>query len=156
MNVFEETLEKVCGRWGLELPPAPGPAGAYQPFLVSEGIVFMSGQISRDAGGRVLTGRLGAELSMEEGKQATRWAALQALSLIRSEIGFERVGQFLRLVGYVQSTFDFHLQSDVMNGASGLLVDIFGPKGRHARSAVGAVSLPLNAAVELELTLKLL
>ena len=155
MSALDASLEKVCGRWGLKMPPTPKPVGAYRPLLVSGDLAFLSGQISKDAENRIITGRLGADLSVEEGKQAARWAALQAVSLIQSEIGIERTEQILRLVGYVQSTPEFHSQSDVMNGASELLEEIFGEKGRHARSAVGVVSLPLNAALELELTLRI-
>jgi len=155
MSALDERLEKVCGRWGLKIPTAPKPVGAYRPLIISRDLAFLSGQISRDAENRTIAGRLGADLSIEEGKQAARWAALQAVSLIRSEIGIERTEQVLRLAGYVQSTPEFHLQSDVMNGASELLVEILGEKGRHARSAVGVASLPLNAAVELELTLRI-
>ncbi len=155
MSALDETLEKVCGRWGLKMPPAPKPVGAYRPLLVSGDLAFLSGQISKDAQNRVIAGRLGADLSVEEGKQAARWAALQAVSLIHSEIGMERTGQILRLVGYVQSADKFYSQSDVMNGASELLVEILGEKGVHARTSVGVASLPLNAAVELELTLRI-
>ncbi len=155
MSQTDEGLRKICERWELKLPPPPKPVGAYRPLIQSDRLVFLSGQISKNAEGQVITGTLGLNLSVEEGKQAARCAVLQAVSLIRSEMELDKVQQILRVVGYVQSSPDFHSQSDVMNGASELLVEIFGEIGRHARSAVGVASLPLNAAVELELTLKI-
>ena len=155
MSVSDEGLGKICERWGLKLPPPPKPVGAYRLLVPSDRLVFLSGQISKNAEGQVATGTLGLNLSVEEGKQAARCAVLQAVSLIRSEMELDKVDQILRVVGYVQSSPDFHSQSDVMNGASELLVEIFVEIGSHARSAVGVASLPLNAAVELELTLKI-
>jgi len=151
----EKTLEQTLERWGLKLPSPPKPVGVYQPIVRAGQWAYLSGQISKDAEGKILTGKVGQELTLEEGKRAARLAALQAVSLIQSEIGFEKVEQVVRLVGFVQSVEDFHAQSDVMNAASELLVEIFGEKGRHARTAVGVASLPLNAAVEVEMTLKL-
>lgn len=151
----EEALEEACGRLGLKLPPAPKPVGVYQPVVLTGGFAFLSGQISRDSEGKVVTGKLGKELTVEQGKRAAEWAALQALSLIRSEMGLNKIERLTRLVGYVQSTPDFYQQSEVMNAASELFVAVLGEKGRHARTAMGAASLPLNAAVELELTLRL-
>lgn len=151
----EKTLEQTLERWGLKLPSPPKPVGVYQPIVRAGPWAYLSGQISKDAEGKVITGRLGRDLTLEGGKRAAQAAALQAVSLIQSEIGFEKLEQVVRLVGFVQSAEDFHAQSDVMNAASELLVEIFGEKGRHARTAVGVASLPLDAVVELELTLKL-
>lgn len=150
-----QALERVLARRGLKLPPPPKPVGSYRPIVVEGGFAFLSGQISKDAEGRVVTGKVGKELSVEQGKRAAEGAALQAVSLIQSEIGLEKVRQVVRVTGFVQSAPDFYGQSEVMNGASELFGELFGEKGRHARSAVGVASLPLNAAVELEVTLKL-
>lgn len=148
-------LEETLRRLGLTLPLPPQPVGAYQPVVLSGGFAFLSGQISRDAKGRVLTGKVGRELTLEQGKRAAQWAALQAVSLIQAEMGLGEVQQMVRLVGFVQSADNFYRQSEVMNAASELFAEVFGEKARPARSAVGVASLPLNAAVELELTLKL-
>ena len=153
--ISEKTLEEVCGRLGLRLPPPPKPVGAYRPFIVTGGFAFLSGQISKDAEGHLVTGQVGKDLTLEEGKRAAQLAVLQAVSLIQTEIGMERVEQIVRVVGLVQSANNFYGQSEVMNAVSELLVEIFGEKGRHARTSVGVASLPLNAAVEVELTLKL-
>lgn len=150
-----ETIEKTCHRLGLKLPPPSKPVGAYLPLVLSGGFAFLSGQISKDSEGRILSGKVGGNLNLEEGRHAARLAALQTVSLIGSEIGFNRFERLARLVGYVQSAEDFYGQSDVMNAASELFEQFFGECGRHARTSVGVASLPLNAAVELELTLKL-
>lgn len=139
----------------LDLPPPSKPVGTYRPLIVSGDLAFLSGQISKDAEGRIVTGKVGKELNLEEGKRAAKLAALQAVSLIRQEIGFDRVTQIVRVVGFIQSAADFYAQSDVMNTASELFVEAFGEKGRHARTSVGVASLPLNAAVEIEVTLKI-
>lgn len=147
--------EQILRRRGLKLPSPPKPVGAYRPVVICGGLAYLSGQISKDPEGKLLTGKVGAELTLEAGRRAAEWAVLQAVSLLQSEIGFDRVEQIVRLVGYVQSASEFYAQSDVMNAASELLVEIFGEKGRHARTSIGAASLPLNAAVEVELTVKL-
>jgi enamine deaminase RidA (YjgF/YER057c/UK114 family) len=151
---LDETLEEVCKKLGLKVPPPPKPAGTYRPLVVSNGFAFVSGQLSRDAEGRLITGKVGREIQIEEGKRAAQWSALQALSVIKSEMSLERVEQIVRLVGYVQVGNDFYSHSEVMNGASELLAEVFGEKGKHARTSVGVASLPLNAAVEIELTLR--
>ncbi|HLD50296.1 MAG TPA: RidA family protein [bacterium] len=138
----------------LEIPPAPKTAGSYQPVIFCGNLAFLSGQISKTAEGRVLSGKVGKDLTLEEGKTAARAAALNALSVIHHFIGFSKFGRVLRVAGYVQTAPDFYEISAVVNGASDLFLEIFGPQGTHARSAVGMASLPLNAAVEIELTLE--
>lgn len=150
----DQSLEAVCRRLGLKLPPSPQPVGVYLPLVLEGGVAYLSGQISKDAEGRLLVGKVGEELTLEEGRRAAQWAALQTVSLIRREIGLERVAQILRMVGLVQSSPTFYAQSEVVNAASELFLEIFGHEGRHARTALGVSSLPFNAAVELELTLK--
>lgn len=140
---------------GLVIPPPPQPAGSYQPVVVSGNLAFLSGQISKTADGRVLSGKVGGDLMLEEGKLAARVAALNALSAIHHLIGFSKFTRILRLVGYVQTAPGFHEISAVVNGASDFFLEIFGPQGVHARSAVGMAGLPLNAAVEIELTVEI-
>ena len=130
------------------------PVGAYQPWIQAGDLIYLSGQLPRDEAGKLMTGKVGKDLTLEEGRQAARFAALQAVNLIRQNFGLERVGQIVKVMGFVQSADDFFYQSEVMNGASELLVEILGEKGRHARTSVGVASLPLNAAVEIEVTLK--
>lgn len=139
---------------GIVIPPAPKPAGSYQPVVVSGNLAFLSGQISKTAEGKILAGKIGKDLTPEQGKEAARVAALNVLSVIQHVIGFEKFERILRVVGYVQASPDFHEISNVVNGASDLFLEIFGSNGIHARSAVGMASLPLNAAVELEVTVQ--
>ena len=140
---------------GLSLPSAPKPAGLYQPFVASGKLAFLSGQVSKDAEGKILAGRVGKDLSLDEGKAAARLAALNILSIMKHLIGFERIGRVVKMTGFVQAAPDFYEIPAVVNGASELLVDVFGDRGTHARSAVGVASLPMNAAVEIELVLEL-
>jgi len=151
----EASLETVCRKIGLRVPPVPKPVGSYRPAVLAGGFAYLSGQLSKDADGHLVTGKVGKEVTLEKGREAAQWATLQALSLVQGEIGLDRVEQVVRLAGFIQSGPDFYSQSDVMNAASELLVEVFGEKGRHARTSVGVASLPLNAAVEIELTLKL-
>lgn len=153
MSAF--SVEEKLRELGLQLPPAPQPVGAYVPVVISRGVAYLSGQISKDGSGKILTGRVGQTISAEEGKKAAETAVLNALSVLNAHIGFERVERFIRLVGYIQAAPDFYAIPDVLNGASNLLLSVFGEKGKHARSAVGMASLPLNAAVEVELTVEL-
>ena len=149
------TLDQTLERLKLKLPPQPKPAGAYRPLVIAGGFAYLSGQISKDAEGQILAGKVGKDLNLEQGKRAAQLAALQALSLIHHELGFEKVEQVVRITGYIQSAADFYAQSEVMNAASELFGEIFGERGRHARTTIGVASLPLNAAVEIEVTLKL-
>ena len=137
---------------GLTLPDAPAPAANYVPFVVCGTQVFISGQISRDARGGPITGRLGSELDVAAGAAAAQSCALAILAQVKAAVGgdWSRVVRAVKLVGFVNSTPDFTDQPKVINGASDLLVAALGETGRHARSAVSAVSLPLGVAVEIE------
>lgn len=149
------TPEEKITQLGLSLPPAPKPVGLYQPVVVSGKLAFLSGQISKDADGKLLTGKVGTDLSLAEGQQAARLAALGTLSVMKHLIGFEKISRVVKMTGFVQSAADFYEIPAVVNGASELLTEVLGDKGTHARSAVGMASLPMNAAVEIELILEL-
>jgi enamine deaminase RidA (YjgF/YER057c/UK114 family) len=149
------TPEEKITQSGLSLPSAPKPVGLYQPCVVSGKLAFLSGQISKDADGKILTGKVGKDLSLEEGQKAARLAALNALSIMKHLIGFEKIRRVVKMTGFVQTAPDFYEIPAVVNGASELLVEVLGEQGSHARSAVGMASLPLNAAVEIELVLEL-
>jgi enamine deaminase RidA (YjgF/YER057c/UK114 family) len=140
---------------GLKLPEAPQPVANYVPFLLSGDQLFISGQIAKDATGRVLTGTLGAGVLIEEGQDAARHCALNLLAQAKAALGdLSRVTQVLRLTGFVASAPDFFDQPKIINGASDLLVAVLGDAGRHTRSAVGVASLPLNACVEIDAIFK--
>jgi enamine deaminase RidA (YjgF/YER057c/UK114 family) len=140
---------------GLKLPPAPKPVGLYQPFVVSGKLAFLSGQISKAADGKILTGKVGKDLSLAEGQAAAQLAALNVLSVMQHLIGFEKIRRVVKVTGFVQTAPDFYEIPAVLNKASELFAEVLGDAGAHARSAVGMASLPLNAAVEIELVLEL-
>lgn len=145
-------VETALAALGLSLPEAPAPAANYVPFVVTGNLVWISGQISRDAKGGLITGKLGAELDVAQGAAAAQTCALAILAQLKSAVGgdWSRVVRAVKLVGFVNSTPDFTDQPKVVNGASDLMVAALGEAGRHARSAVSAGSLPLGVAVEVE------
>ena len=148
MSHVEDKLRQM----GLELPPPPTPVAAYVPALRTGNLVFVSGQIPRVKGELKYRGRVGGSLSMEDGRAAARICALNALAAVKQEIGdLDRVQRIVKLTGYVASASGFTDQPKVVDGASVLLNELLGEKGRHARAAVGVNELPLGAAVELEM-----
>ncbi|MFQ5622948.1 MAG: RidA family protein [Paracoccaceae bacterium] len=136
---------------GLDLPDAPAPAANYVPYVQTGNLIFVSGQVSMGEGG-FITGKLGADMSVEEGYAAARTCALSLLAQLNAATGgqLDRVTRVVKLNGFVNSTPDFTQHPQVVNGASDLLAEVFGDKGRHARAAVGSSSLPLGVAVEVE------
>ncbi len=137
---------------GIELPAAPKPVATYIPAVQVGELLFLSGVLPFRAGQLGLTGKLGRDLSVEQGAEAARVALLNALAIVRNELGtLDRVKRIVRMVGHVASAEGFVQHPMVINGASDLLVQIFGESGRHARVALGAAELPLNAPIELEL-----
>lgn len=137
---------------GIELPLKSTPVGAYLPAKRWGSRVFTSGQLPVLADGKIITGRLGGGLDVAEGQQAARVAALNALAAVVSLLGHvDEIREVVRVVVYVNSSTAFTEQAKVANGASELLIEIFGDAGRHVRSAVGVAALPMNAAVEVEL-----
>ena len=137
---------------GIELPDASAPAANYVPFVRSANLVFVSGQVSQWNGERKFIGKLGKEFEVPEGQQAARLCALNLVAHARIAAGgdLDRIVRVVRLTGYVNSMPDFTNQPQVVNGASDLMVEIFGDAGRHARSAMGAAALPGGVAVEVE------
>jgi enamine deaminase RidA (YjgF/YER057c/UK114 family) len=137
---------------GIELPPAATPKGLYKPLVVVGNLAYTSGHLSVRADGSLMTGRVGAELDQAAGQAAARQACLAVLATLRAELGsLDRVRRVVRLLGLVNCTPEFTAHPAVINGASELLAEVFGAEaGVGARSAFGAVSLPLAAAVEIE------
>jgi enamine deaminase RidA (YjgF/YER057c/UK114 family) len=137
---------------GIQLPAAPKPIASYVPAVRAGNLVFLAGQGPVVDGKPTVTGKVGAELTEAEGYKAARATILTSLAVLRAEIGsLDRVRRIVKLVGWVNSAPGFTRQPWVVNGASDLLVEIFGDAGRHARSSVGANELPLNIPVEIEL-----
>ncbi|MEK9732986.1 MAG: RidA family protein [Paracoccaceae bacterium] len=146
-NHFETKIKEL----GITLPDAPAPAANYVPFVQVGDIVYVSGQISADANG-FIKGRLGDDMTTEEGAAAARACAINLLAQVKAACGgdLDRLVRVVKLTGFVNSTADYTDQPKVVNGASDLLAEALGDAGKHSRSAVSAASLPLGVAVEIE------
>mgnify|MGYP000980429798 FL=1 len=136
----------------IELPMAPKPVANYVPVVRAGDLLFLSGVLPSRDGQLILTGKLGQGITIEQGMEAAKVAALNALAIVRSEVGsLDKVKRIVKMVGHIASAPGFTDQPQVLNGASDLLVQIFGETGKHARVAVGAAELPRQAPVEIEL-----
>ena len=140
---------------GLELPAVAAPAGSYLPAVRSGSLVFTAGQIPFVDGRLEVTGQVGAGVTPEQATALARRCALNALAAVDDLVGLHRVVRVVRVGGFVSSAPGFAGQPGVINGASDLLVEVFGPAGRHARTAVGVAVLPLDAPVEVELIVEI-
>ncbi|MDH6243602.1 RidA family protein [Mycobacterium sp. OTB74] len=136
---------------GLELPEVVAPLAAYVPAVRSGNLVYTAGQLPMQSGKLPRDGKVGAEVTADEGKALARVCALNALAAVHSLVGIDSVVRVVKVVGFVASAPGFNGQPGVVNGASELLREVFGEAGAHARSAVGVSELPLNAPVEVEL-----
>lgn len=149
-------IEARLAELGLTLPAAAAPVANYVPWVISGHLLFISGQLPMRDGQVAITGRLGAELSIAQGQEAARLCALMVLAQARAATGdLDRITRCLELGGFVACTPDFTDHPKVINGASDLVVAVLGDAGRHSRFAVGAPSLPLNAAVEIRATFEI-
>jgi enamine deaminase RidA (YjgF/YER057c/UK114 family) len=147
---FEEKLTSL----GLALPEAPKPVATYVPAVQTGNLLFLSGVLPMRNGQLAFTGKLGRDLTVPEGIEAAKVAILNALAIAKQELGsLDRITRVVKVVGHVASADGFAEQPQVLNGASDLLVAIFGDAGRHARVAIGAAELPRGAAVEIEVIL---
>ncbi len=144
-------VDKRLNELGIRLPEPAGAVANYVPFVEMSGLVSISGQLPL-IDGELMTGRLGADLDVQAGAEAARRCAINIIAQIRAAVDgdWERLDRIVRLGGFVSSTDDFTDQPKVINGASDLMVAVFGERGRHSRSAVGVNVLPLGAAVEIE------
>jgi enamine deaminase RidA (YjgF/YER057c/UK114 family) len=141
---------------GLQLPPAPKPIASYVPAVRTGNLIFLAGQGPLVDGKPTITGKVGADVTEDAANKAARATILTQLAVLRAEIGsLDRVRRIVKVVGFVNSAPGFTRQPWVMNGASDLLVEIFGDAGRHARSSVGVNELPLNIPVEIELVVEI-
>lgn len=146
------SYEAIIEQLGIALPEAPKPVANYVPVVRSGDLLFLSGVLPSCDGQLIMTGKLGADLSVEQGVEAAKTAALNALAIVKGEVGsLDRVKRIVKMVGHIASAPGFTDQPQVLNGASDLFVQIFGEAGRHARVAVGAAELPRRAPVEIEL-----
>jgi enamine deaminase RidA (YjgF/YER057c/UK114 family) len=136
---------------GVELPPVPAPAANYVPFVVSGRQIFVSGQIPVTAEGVKYIGKVGREISVEDGQKAAMICAVNILAILKSAAGdLDKIGRIVKLVGFVNGAPDFNEPQKIVNGASDFLVAVLGEHGRHARSAIGVATLPFGVAVEVE------
>ncbi len=144
----EENIKKL----GLKLPKAPSPVGAYVAYVKINNLVFISGQVSFKEDGQLIKGKVGSDLTLEEGKIAAKACAINILSQIKAACNgdLNKVINCVKLTGFVNSKDNFIDQPKVINGASELIANVFENNGKHARAAVSVNSLPLGAAVEVE------
>ena len=150
------TPEERLAAMGLPVPTVVPPLAAYVPAVRTGNYVYTSGQLHMVDGAMPATGKVGAEVSAEQGKELAKFCALNALAAIKAEIGeLNRISRVVKVVGFVASAPDFTGQPGVVTGASELLGEDFGEAGVHARSAVGVAALPLDAPVEVELIVEI-
>ena len=146
--LVNENLKKL----NLEIPKAPEPAGAYLAYKKTANLLYISGQISIDASGKITKGKLGKELSIEDGQAAAKLCAINIIAQAKKACNekLEKIKNCIKLTGYVNSIDDFTDQPKVINAASELISAVFGEKGKHTRAAISANALPLGAAVEID------
>ena len=145
------SVEEIIKQLNIEIPKSPKPVGAYVAFRIVNKLVYISGQVSFDQNGNLIKGKVGSELSLEQGQEAAKACAINIISQLKSACDgdLEKVKSCIKINGYVNSTDNFLDQPKVINAASELIVNVFGEKGKHARAAVSVNSLPLGAAVEI-------
>ena len=136
----------------IELPKAPDPVGAYVATKTSGKFLFISGQISMKSDGKLISGKVGKDLNLDQAQEAAKVCGLNILSQLKKACDgdLSKVKSCVKLTGYVNSTEDFHKQPQVINGASDLISSVFENTGKHARAAISVNSLPLGAAVEID------
>ncbi len=150
------TPEQKLQELGITLPAVPAAIANYVPAVRSGNHVFLAGQIAKGPDGKFITGKVGRDLTLEQGADVARTCAIQLIAVLKAEVGdLSKVKRIVRVGGFVNCTDDFTNQPKVINGASDLLVAVFGDAGRHARAAVGVNSLPAGAPVEVELIAEL-
>jgi len=148
-------IEEKILALGIELPNAPRSAGSYVQVAITGNLVFVSGQLPAEPGSIPMLikfkGKVGKDISLEEGQEAARLCTINALAQLKSALGsLDKIRKFVKVSGFVNCDASFRNHPQVINGASDFIVQLFGEKGRHSRSAIGVNSLPLDSAVELE------
>ncbi len=150
------TPESILENLGIELPPSPPPVANYVNAVTTGNLVFLAGKGPNKGDGTYVTGKVGRDLTIEEGYAAARLTAISQLAVLKAHLGeLSRVKRIVKVHGMVNCTDDFTNQPEVINGFSDLMVEVFGEKGKHARAAVGMASLPRNIAVEIEMIVEI-
>ena len=152
LQMLAQTPEERLKALNIELPTVKPPIANYVHAVRTGNLLFLSGKGPSDANGNSITGKVGRDLTVEEGQKAARSVAITQIAVLKNELGdLSRVKRVVKVLGMVQCVDTFTDHSKVINGFSDLMVEVFGEKGKHARSAVGMLSLPMNIAVEIEL-----
>ena len=151
--MFEENIKQL----GIEIPDIPAALANYVPFKVSDSIVYVSGQAPVKNGELIYKGKVGKDIEIDEGIKAAELCCVNIIAALKKSINgdWNRLETFLKLGGFVNCNNDFYDQPKIINGASDLLVNIFGEQGKHARFAVGSNSLPMNISVEIDAIIKI-
>ncbi|MCP9770202.1 RidA family protein [Lacihabitans sp. LS3-19] len=151
-NINAQNVEQKLEKMGIVLPQVSAPIATYVNAVRTGNLIYLSGKGPTKPDGKFITGKVGADLTIEEGKAAARITGLNLLAALKAEIGdLDKVKRIVKVLGMVNCPADFTQQPQVINGFSDLMVEVFGEKGKHARSAVGMGSLPSNIAVEIEM-----
>ena len=153
MHVFEENIKKL----GIKIPDMPNALANYVPYKISDSIVYVSGQAPVMNGELIYKGKVGNDISIDDGIRAAELCCINIISILKESIDgdWDRLDNFLKLGGFVNCNSDFVDQPKIINGASDLLVNIFGEQGKHSRFAVGSNSLPMNISVEIDAIIKI-
>jgi len=153
MHVFEENIKQL----GIEIPDMPNALANYVPYKLSDSIVYVSGQAPVMNGKLIYKGKVGNDISIEDGIKAAELCCINIISVLKKSINgdWNRLDNFLKLGGFVNCNSDFVDQPQIINGASDLLVKVFGEQGKHSRFAVGSNSLPMNISVEIDAIIKI-
>jgi len=155
-NLFAQTPEQKIKQLEIELPQIPESLGSYQDMVKVGDLVFLSGKGPLKADGKYITGKVGQDLTANEGYQAARLSAINQLAILKQTFGsLNKIKRIIKVNGYVHTADSFTEQSKVMNGFSDLLIEVFGEQGRHARTSVGVFTLPQNMAVEVEMIVEM-
>ena len=153
MHVFEENIKQL----GIEIPDMPNALANYVPYKLSDSIVYVSGQAPVRNGELIYKGKVGNDISIEDGIKAAELCCINIISVLKNSINgdWNKLDNFLKLGGFVNCNSDFVDQPQIINGASDLLVKVFGEQGKHSRFAVGSNSLPMNISVEIDAIIKI-
>lgn len=151
-NLFAQTPDQKIKQLGIQLPQIPESLGSYLDMVRVGNLVFLSGRGPLKADGKYITGKVGQDLTVNEGYQAARLTAINQLAILRQTFGsLDKIKRIIKVNGYVQTADSFTEQSKVMNGFSDLLIEVFGEQGKHARTSIGIFTLPQDMAIEVEM-----